>query len=92
MSPRRGKKPKISLPSPEYSQRFPPQISFTPTKQFKAAFKHLRKLCSFVKPPVLGRNINDRLQVDVFLLPTTTNIIYDCWFKCIFMRLIFSPP
>lgn len=84
--PQEGKKTRFLFPvmnSPSGSPH--PQISFTLTKQFKAAFKHLRKSCNFVKLPVLGRNINDRLQVNVFLLPRTTNTIYYCWIKYIFM-------
>lgn len=58
-------------------------------------FKHLRKSRNFLKPSVLERNIKDRLQVSVFVLPTMTNIIYDCWFKyvskylCYFLSFFF---
>lgn len=81
MSPRREKS-KISLPSREYPQQLLPRsLSDQLSSSKLPLFKHLRKSCNFVKPSVLERNINDRLQVRVFLLPTMTNIIYDRCFK-----------
>lgn len=86
----RREKYKISLPSHEYSQQLLHRsLSDQLSSSKLPLFKHLRKSCNFVKPSVLERNINDRLQVSVFLLPTMTNNIYDCWFKYVSKYLCF---
>lgn len=86
----RREKYKISLPSHEYSQQLLHRsLSDQLSSSKLPLFKHLRKSCNFVKPSVLERNINDRLQVSVFLLPTMTNNIYDCWFKYVSKYLFF---